>query len=82
MSGFVQSVYAARTAEFECVSVPVFFSEYGCNKVTPRPFDEVLALYGSNMSQVFSGGLVYEYFQASNDYGELSLYTHSPFLSD
>jgi 1,3-beta-glucanosyltransferase GAS3 len=47
----------------------VFFSEYGCNKVTPRIFTEVQALYGINMTGVFSGGLVYEYSQEESNYG-------------
>jgi len=46
----------------------VFFSEYGCNKVQPRVFDEVQALYGPEMTSL-SGGLVYEYSQETSDYG-------------
>lgn len=35
-------------------------SEYGCTK-TARKFEEVKTLYGSDMTPVYSGGLVYEY---------------------
>jgi 1,3-beta-glucanosyltransferase GAS3 len=49
-------------------TVPVFFSEYGCNKVMPRVFNEVQALYGSEMTAL-SGGLVYEYSHEESDYG-------------
>lgn len=48
---------------------PVFFSEFGCNKVTPRSFGEVEALYSKSMINTFSGGLVYEFTQEPNQYG-------------
>jgi hypothetical protein len=44
------------------------YSEYGCNKVQPRVFTEVPALYGPQMTAL-SGGLVYEYSQEEQDYG-------------
>lgn len=44
------------------------YSEYGCNKVQPRAFTEVQALYGPQMTAL-SGGLVYEYTQEEQDYG-------------
>lgn len=54
---------------FKDTTVPIFFSEYGCNLVQPRVFDEVQALYGKEMSRVFSGGLIYEFSQEPNNYG-------------
>jgi len=68
-SSYTKSGYDERTAEFKNFSVPVFLSEFGCNLVEPRPFTEVQAIYGSNMTSVFSGGIVYMYFQEENDYG-------------
>ena len=70
-SSYSDSSYDARTQEFSSYNVPAFFAEYGCNKVEPRPFDEVGALFGSDMSKVWSGGIVYMYFQEANDYGKL-----------
>lgn len=69
-STYEESGYAARTAEFANYSVPAFFAEYGCNTVTPRTFSEVDAIYGDNMTEVWSGGIVYMYFEESNDYGK------------
>jgi 1,3-beta-glucanosyltransferase GAS5 len=47
-------------------------SEYGCITNT-RTFEEVAALYNTEMTGVFSGGLVYEYSQEGNDYGLVTI---------
>lgn len=72
-SSFTESGYDVRTKEFESYSVPVFFAEYGCNQVRPRQFSEVGALYGDQMTPVWSGGIVYMYFQEANDFGKIQL---------
>lgn len=69
-SSYTESGYDQRVAEFSNYSVPAFFAEYGCNVPEPRKFTEVQALYGSNMTSVFSGGIVYMYFQETNNYGK------------
>lgn len=70
-SDYVTSGWNVRTQDYSNYSVPVFFAEYGCNNMRPkaRTFEEVESLYGTNMTGVFSGGIVYMYFQETNDFG-------------
>ncbi|KAK2628875.1 hypothetical protein QTJ16_001978 [Diplocarpon rosae] len=72
-SSYTESGYDQRTLEFKTYNVPAFFAEYGCNTVQPRKFTEVGAIYGENMTSVWSGGIMYMYFQEANDYGLVSL---------
>lgn len=72
-SSFTKSGYDVQTKNFANYDVPVFFAEYGCNQVTPRKFTDVEALYGDEMSDVWSGGIVYMYFQEDNNYGLVSV---------
>ena len=72
-ANYEASSYGTVITTFGNTSIPVFFSEYGCNKVEPRVFDEVPVLYG-NMTSVMSGGLVYEYYQEENNYGLVWIY--------
>lgn len=67
-SSYTISGYDTLVQVFGNTTIPVFFSEYGCNVPEPRYFDEVPVLYGPQMT-VLSGGLVYQWTQDSSDYG-------------
>lgn len=78
-STYAESSYNERVEFFSDYPVPVFFAEYGCIEglesdggATHRPFTEVPVLFG-NMTSVFSGGIVYEWFMGANNYGLISL---------
>jgi 1,3-beta-glucanosyltransferase GAS1 len=68
-SSYATSGYKDRTAEFKNFDKPAFFAEYGCIESGNRLFTDTPVLYGPEMSEVFSGGIVYMYFQEENDYG-------------
>jgi hypothetical protein len=71
-STFTKSGWDQKVQKFKDYSIPIFLSEYGCNK-GKREFNEVASIYGSDMSAVYSGGLVYEYSQEDSNYGLVKL---------
>lgn len=71
-SSFTESGYSTLVTDFAGTDIPVFFSEYGCNNVSPRTFTNVPVLYGDQMTEL-SGGLVYEYSQESSNYGLVAI---------
>lgn len=79
-SSFAQSGWDQKVKQYGNYSIPLFLSEYGCNKNT-RTFGAVKSLYDSDMTSVYSGGLVYEYSQEDSKYGlgsiEGSTYTEN-----
>ncbi|KAI8097189.1 Glucanosyltransferase-domain-containing protein [Halteromyces radiatus] len=72
-SSYKSSGYDERTKEMNQYNKPVFLSEFGCNLVSPRPFTEVQAIYSQPMSDVWSGGVAYEWTQELNNYGLVKL---------
>lgn len=52
--------------------IPIFFSETGCNTVPPRTFEDQVAIFGDEMAGTWSGSIVYEWIEETNDYGMIS----------
>ncbi|KAJ5624469.1 Glycoside hydrolase superfamily [Penicillium lagena] len=67
-SSFTISGWDQKVKNFTGYGIPLFLSEYGCN-TNERKFEEVSALYSTEMTSVYSGGLVYEYSEESSNYG-------------
>ncbi|TKA22583.1 hypothetical protein B0A50_08153 [Salinomyces thailandicus] len=67
-SSYQQSGWNQKVDLFSNYSLPLFLSEYGCI-TNERKFEEVAALYGDQMTPVYSGGLVYEYAEEGSGYG-------------
>ncbi|KAK4125621.1 glycoside hydrolase family 72 protein [Parathielavia appendiculata] len=67
-SDFVRSGWDKKVELFTGYGLPIFLSEYGCN-TNERNFGELESLMHSNMTSVYSGGLMYEYTMEANKYG-------------
>lgn len=57
------------TDEVANYPVPIFISETGCITAKPRTFADQNAIFGPNMSNIWSGSIIYEWIQEENDYG-------------
>ncbi|KAF2262834.1 hypothetical protein CC78DRAFT_297675 [Lojkania enalia] len=71
-SSFTTSGWDKKVEKFKDYSIPLFLSEYGCN-TNKREFEEVASLYSTDMTGVYSGGLVYEYSEEGSKYGLVTL---------
>ncbi|CRG86037.1 1,3-beta-glucanosyltransferase gel1 [Talaromyces islandicus] len=67
-SSFTISGWDQKVKNFTGYGLPLFLSEYGCN-TNKRQFQEVSSLYSTQMTAVYSGGLVYEYSEEGSKYG-------------
>ncbi|KAJ4409268.1 1,3-beta-glucanosyltransferase [Didymella pomorum] len=65
---FTGSGWDQKVQKLSNYSLPIFLSEFGCN-TNKRQFNEVKSIYSTDMSSVYSGGLVYEYSQEDSNYG-------------
>ena len=52
--------------------IPIFMSETGCNEPPPRTFDDQTAIFGPDMADTWSGSIVYEWIEETNNYGLIS----------
>jgi len=71
-SSFTISGWDTLVQNYTGYGIPLFMSEFGCITNT-RTFQEVGSLYSTNMSSVFSGGLVYEYSDEGDGFGIVSI---------
>ena len=71
-SNFQTSGYATLNTYAENYNIPIFFSETGCNTVQPRTFLDQSAIFGSDMNAVWSGAIIYEWIEETNNYGLVS----------
>jgi hypothetical protein len=69
MSDWTTSGYDKLNSTMSNTSIPLIFSEFGCNTHRPRTFDEISDGLFGGLVNTFSGGLVYEYSQEASDYG-------------
>lgn len=72
-SDFETSGWDVKVKNFTDYGLPIFLSEYGCIKNRPRLFEELEPMMGSEMSEVYSGGLMYEYSVEDNEYGIVTI---------
>ncbi|KAI4199133.1 MAG: hypothetical protein LQ350_004823 [Teloschistes chrysophthalmus] len=61
-STYTDSGYNNATQSLSDYSLPIFLAAYGCSQALNRDFSEIKVLYGQQMSPVWSGGIIYEYF--------------------
>ena len=71
-SDFKTAGWDVKVKNFTDYGLPIFLSEYGCN-TNVRDFGEHKALMSSDMTAVYSGGLMYEYTYEENKYGIVKL---------
>ncbi|RMY82755.1 hypothetical protein D0862_11912 [Hortaea werneckii] len=71
-SSYEQSGYSQLDKNATGYPIPIFFSETGCNVVEPRTFGDQAAILGEEMSDQWSGAIIYEWIQETNDYGLIS----------
>ena len=78
-SSFDGSGYNELVQNATGLQIPIFISETGCRIPKPRTFDDMDSILGKDMEDVFSGAIVYEWIEETNDYGLIS---YGPKVSD
>jgi hypothetical protein len=63
--------YTYQIERYNGINIPIVISEYGAGDTTesPRTFAETPTIYSPEMTEIFSGGCVYQFWQGSNNYG-------------
>ncbi|KAF9066073.1 carbohydrate-binding module family 43 protein/Glycoside hydrolase family 72 protein [Rhodocollybia butyracea] len=68
-----EAAYAGVEADFAGYNVAAYFSEFGCITSPPRLWTEVAALFSTQMSPVWSGGVAFSYFPATSPQGQFGM---------
>jgi hypothetical protein len=63
------SGYVSLQKDASKYNIPIFFSETGCNVGAARTFDDQAAIFGDKMVNTWSGAIIYEWIQETNNYG-------------
>jgi len=71
-SSFGGSGYNQLVANATGLQIPIFISETGCRIPKPRLFADQASIFGTDMDGSWSGAIVYEWIEESNDYGLIS----------
>jgi len=71
-SSFGGSGYNQLVANATGLQIPIFISETGCRIPKPRTFDDQDSILGPEMENTWSGAIVYEWIEETNDYGLIS----------
>lgn len=71
-SSYEQSGYNILQKNATDYPIPIFFSETGCNTPSPRTFEDQTAIFGKQMADTWSGSIIYEWIEETNDYGLIS----------
>ena len=71
-SSYDGSGYSMLEQNATSLNIPIFISETGCNKPPPRLFTDQAAIFGQNMSNTWSGAIIYEWIEEANSYGLIS----------
>ncbi|KAF5384720.1 hypothetical protein D9757_006270 [Collybiopsis confluens] len=68
-----EGAYTGVEGDYSGYNVAAYFSEYGCITSPPRLWTEVGALFSTQMSPVWSGGIAFSYFPASSVQGQFGM---------
>ncbi|KAG7099572.1 hypothetical protein E1B28_001402 [Marasmius oreades] len=71
--GSLQGSYGATNDAFKDYNVVAYFSEFGCVTQPPRLWTEVAALFSSDMTNIWSGGIAFSYFPATSAGGSFGM---------
>ena len=71
-SNYNISTYDQLESQGQNFPVPIFLTETGCNVPEPRDFADQEAIFGNEMVNSFSGAIIYEWIEETNNFGLIS----------